>query len=174
VGSRRTATQTHKHTAHLDTGIARDLAALAAGRRVPATRIVRAAVASFLSPDSDAQTEAAITRRLDSLTRAMERPERAREIAGEDLAPFIRFRLTTTPPVSDDLRAAAQAKGRERYGRFVESLAKETTVCREPMRDLAAARSAPQDGEGSERWGRQRASARQGLVHARPRQEGER
>jgi hypothetical protein len=63
----------HKVTAYLEAGAARDLAALAARRRLPATRIVEAAVASFLSPDSADQTEAALTRRLDRLTRTMER-----------------------------------------------------------------------------------------------------
>jgi hypothetical protein len=133
----------HKVTAYLDAGVARDLAALAARRRVPATRIVEAAVASFLSPDGADQTEAAITRRLDRLTRTMERLERDQEITGEALALFIRFWLTTTPPVPDDLREAAQAKGRERYGSFVETLArrlaKGTTLSRELTREVAAA-----------------------------------
>ena len=145
----------HKVTAYLDTGVARDLAALAARRRVPATRIVEAAVASFLSPDGADQTEAAITRRLDRLTRTMERLERDQEITGEALALFIRFWLTTTPPVPDDLREAAQAKGRERYGSFVETLArrlaKGTTLSRELTRDLSRASIAPEDGEAGGR-----------------------
>ena len=149
------AMQKHKVTAYLDADVARDLAALAARRRVPATRIVEAAVASFLSPDSADQTEAAITRRLDRLTRTMDRLERDQAITGEALALFIRFWLTATPPVPDDLREAAQAKGRERYGSFVETLArrlaKRTTLSRELTRDLSTAHRAPQDSEGGER-----------------------
>ncbi|MCU0908756.1 MAG: hypothetical protein MUF73_15265 [Rhodobacteraceae bacterium] len=80
----------HKVTAYLDADVARDLAALAARRRLPATRIVEAAVTSFLSPDSADQNEAAITRRLDRLTRTMERLERDQQITGEALAVFIR------------------------------------------------------------------------------------
>jgi hypothetical protein len=91
--------QKHKVTAYLEPGVARDLAALATRRRVPATRIVEAAVASFLSPDSSDQTEAAITRRLDRLTRPMDRLERDQQITGEALALFIRFWLTATPPM---------------------------------------------------------------------------
>jgi predicted transcriptional regulator len=49
----------HRVTADLDADVARDLAALAARRRVAATRIVETAVASFLSPNSADQTEAA-------------------------------------------------------------------------------------------------------------------
>ena len=147
--------QKHKVTAYLDAGAARDLAALAARRRVPATRIVEAAFASFLSPDSADQTEAAITRRLDRLTRTMERLERDHGITGEALALFIRFWLTTTPPMPDDLREAAQAKGRERYGSFVETLArrlaKGTTLSRELTRDVAGAEGARDDGGASGR-----------------------
>lgn len=141
----------HKVTAYLDAAVARDLGALAGRRRVPATRIVETAVASFLSPDSADQTEAAITRRLDRLTRTMERLERDHEITGEALALFIRFWLATTPPMPDDLREAAQAKGRERYGSFIETLArrraKGTTLSRELTREVAASHSAPEDGE---------------------------
>lgn len=97
----------HKVTAYLDADVARDLAALAARRRVAATRIVETAVASFLTPDSADQTEAAITRRLDRLTRTLERLERDQQITGEALALFIRFWLTATPPVPDDLREVA-------------------------------------------------------------------
>jgi predicted transcriptional regulator len=147
--------QTHKVTAYLDAGVARDLAALAERRRLPAIRIVEAAVTSFLSPDSADQTEAAITRRLDRLTRTMDRLERDQQITGEALALFIRSWLTATPPVPDDLRDAAQAKGRERYGSFVETLArrlaKGTALSRELMRDLSRASIAPEDGEAGGR-----------------------
>jgi hypothetical protein len=143
--------QKHKVTAYLDADIARDLAALAARRRVAATRIVETAVASFLSPDSADQTEAAITRRLDRLTRTMERLERDQQITGEAVALFIRFWLTATPPMPDDLREAAQAKGKERYASFVETLArrlaKGTTLSRELTRDVAAASGPPEGGE---------------------------
>jgi hypothetical protein len=142
--------QKHKVTAYLETAVACDLGALATRRRVPATRIVEAAVASFLSPDGADQTEGAITRRLDRLTRTMDRLERDQQITGEALALFIRFWLTTTPPLPDDLREAAQAKGRERYRSFVETLArrlaKGTTLSRELTREVAASHSAQEDG----------------------------
>jgi hypothetical protein len=51
----------------------------------------------------------------------------------------------------DDLREAAQAGGRERYGSFVETLArrlaKGTTLRRELTRDVGAAECGPQEGE---------------------------
>jgi hypothetical protein len=37
---------------------------------------------------------------------------------------FIRFRLTITPPLPPDAMGAAQAKGRERYDKFIVALAR--------------------------------------------------
>jgi hypothetical protein len=142
----------HKVTARLVADVARDIAA---GHRVPATRIVETAVASFLSPDGADQTGAASTRRLDRPTRTMERLERDQQITGEPLARFIRVWLTPTSPVPDDLCETAQAKGRERYGSFVKTLArrlaKGTTLSRDPTRDVASASGAPEDREAGGR-----------------------
>jgi hypothetical protein len=35
---------------------------------------------------------------------------------------FVRFWLTITPPLPNDAQASAQAKGRERYEGFIETL----------------------------------------------------
>ena len=59
--------------------------------------------------------EAAIFRRLDRLTHPIERLEGDQTIAAEAVAHFVKFWLTTTPPLPDTMRDAAQAKGRERY-----------------------------------------------------------
>ena len=63
-----------------------------------------------------------VVRRLDRLTRAIERLERDFYISTEALALFVKFWLTTTPPLSDTMRDAAQAKGRECYEGFVDAL----------------------------------------------------
>lgn len=126
--------------AYFDPDLFDRLEAMATSRRVAKTHIVEAALASFLTPDDADQREAAITRRLDRMTRAIERLERDHEIASEALALFIRFWLTTTPPLPDDLREAAQAKGKERYNGFVETLgrrlAKGTTLAKEVSSDV--------------------------------------
>jgi len=83
---------------------------------------VEAAVASFLSPDGADRREAAFARRLDRLSRQVQRLERNIGIATETLALFIRFWLTITPPLPNDAHAAAQVKGRERYEGFIEAL----------------------------------------------------
>ncbi len=129
---------------YLDPPLAAGLEDLAARRRLSKSQIAEAALASFLSPDGSDQAEAAIVRRLDRLTRAVERLERDQEIAGEALALFVRFWLTTTPPLPDEQHEAAQAKGRERYGGFVGTLgrrlSKGTTLAREISRHRVDAR----------------------------------
>ena len=107
---------------YFDPALSAELEALAARRKVSKSQIVDAALAAFLSPDGADQREAAITRRLDRLTRAIERLERDMTIGNEALALFIRFWLTTTPPLPDTMREAAQAKGKERYEGFIEAL----------------------------------------------------
>jgi hypothetical protein len=88
----------------------------------PKLCVVETALSSHLSPDSSERMEAALGRRLDRLTRQVERLERHVTISNEALALFVRFWLTSTPPLPDTAQPAAQAKGRERYEGFVEAL----------------------------------------------------
>ncbi|MFG1404394.1 ribbon-helix-helix protein, CopG family [Xanthobacter sediminis] len=97
---------------------------LADRKRLPRSAIVEAAVASFLSPDAADQREAAFTRRLDRLSRQVQRIERDVRVTADALSLYIRFWLTITPPLPPDVQAAAQIKGRERYEGFVETLGK--------------------------------------------------
>ena len=87
--------------------------------------------------------EAALGKRLDRLTRQVERLERHITISNEAIALFVRFWLTSTPSVPEAALPAAQAKGRERYERYLEalgrrlakgqSLAQEVSVDSEPQ-----------------------------------------
>ncbi len=95
---------------------------LAIRKRLTRSAIVEAAIASFLSPDGADRREAAFTRRLDRLTRQMQRLERNSGISLEALALFVRFWLTVTPPLPPEAQTGAQAKGRERYEGFIEAL----------------------------------------------------
>src|SRR6266849_2747671 len=110
------------HTFRLPPDLAGKLADYASRKRVPQALVVEAALASHLSPDGSDQLEAALARRLDRMTRQIERLERHVTISNEAVALFIRFWLTSTPPLPDTAQAAAQAKGRERYDGFVEAL----------------------------------------------------
>ncbi|MGF1623961.1 MAG: CopG family transcriptional regulator [Alphaproteobacteria bacterium] len=98
------------------------IAELADRKGLSRSAIVEAAVASFLSPDGADRREAAFARRLDRLSRQLQRLERDVGISTETLALFIRFWLTITPPLPNDAQATAQAKGRERYEGFIEAL----------------------------------------------------
>src|SRR3954467_5772872 len=111
-----------KHTFRLPPDLAGQLADYAHRKRVPQALVVETARSSFLSPDNSERMEAALGRRLDRLTRHVERLERHVTISNEALALFVRFWLTATPPLPDTAHSAAQAKGRERYQGFVEAL----------------------------------------------------
>ena len=100
----------------------RQIADLADRKRLSRSAIVEAAVASFLSPDGADKREAAFSRRLDRLSRQVQRLERDLGVTAETLALFVRFWLTITPPLPNDAQASAQAKGRERYEGFIETL----------------------------------------------------
>lgn len=91
-------------------------------KHVSRTAIVEAALASYLSPDGAERLEAAVSRRLDRISRQLDRLEWHVELSNETLALFIRFWLTTTAPLPDTAMKAAQAMGKERWERFVESL----------------------------------------------------
>lgn len=97
---------------------------LAGRKRVTRSAVVEAAVESFLSPDHADMQEAALTRRLDRLSRQIARLERDQRITTETLALFVRFWLTVTPPIPPEDQASAQAKGRERFEGFVDALGK--------------------------------------------------
>ncbi|GBQ25597.1 hypothetical protein AA12717_2105 [Gluconacetobacter sacchari DSM 12717] len=130
-----------KHTIRLPADLSDRLAAYAARKKVPQALIVETALASFLSPDGPERLEAALARRLDRMTRQLERMERRVTISNESLAVFVRFWLTSTPPLPDAALAAAQSKGRERYDGFIEAvgrrLARGTTLDDEVRLDLA-------------------------------------
>jgi predicted transcriptional regulator len=111
-----------KHTFRLPLDLAGKLAEYATRKGVSQALLVEAAVASHLSPDGADRLEAALARRIDLMARQIERLERHVKISNEALALFVRFWLTSTPPLPDTAQPAAHAKGRERYEGFVAAL----------------------------------------------------
>jgi hypothetical protein len=140
-----------KHTIRLPPDVSAKLADYARRKRVAQTFVVEAALASFLSPDAAEQLEAALARRLDRMSRQIERLERGGAITSEALALFIRFWLTSTPPAPDAGQASAQARGRARYENFIEGLGRRLahgrTLFEEVSEDLEAAGAPPDDAE---------------------------
>ncbi|MEY9181197.1 putative transcriptional regulator [Bradyrhizobium sp. USDA 326] len=107
---------------YLDPDVMKALSAYAARREQSQSLIAEAAIASFLSPDSDERREAAIAKRLDQIDRRIARLERDVGIAVETIALFIRFWLTTTPPLPEPTAKAARAQAGARYDNFVAAL----------------------------------------------------
>jgi hypothetical protein len=100
-------------------------------------------VASSPSPHGADKREAAFARRLDRLSRQVQRLERDLGVTAETLALFVRFWLTITPPLPNDAQASAQAKGRERYEGFIETLGRRLQKGQSFLREI------PQDVAGA-------------------------
>lgn len=113
-----------KHTFRLPPDLSKQLADYAARKRISQALVVETALASFLSPDGSERLEAALTRRLDRLTRQADRIAWHTELGNEAVALFVRFWLTNNAPLPDTALSAAQAMGRERYQGFVEALSR--------------------------------------------------
>ena len=70
--------------------------------------IVEAAIASFLSPDGSERMEATFSRRLDRISRQLEKLDFHVEVGNEAVALFVRFWLGVTPSLPDEASAAAR------------------------------------------------------------------
>ncbi|MGI9375032.1 MAG: CopG family transcriptional regulator [Tsuneonella suprasediminis] len=113
-----------KHTIRLPPDLSAQLAEFSIRKRVPQAHIVEAALASFFSPDGSDRIEAAVSRRLDRLSRQADRLAYHIEVSNEALALFVRFWLTSTPPLPDTAQAAAKATGKDRYEGFLDALSR--------------------------------------------------
>ncbi|MEE3502902.1 conjugal transfer protein TraG [Acidiphilium acidophilum] len=109
---------------YFDPKVADQLTTFALRQGIHRSQLVEAAVMAFLSPDALDRREAAFVRRLDRLSRQMERIERDLTIAIEVQAQFVRFWLSASPPIPADQQDAAKARGSSRYQGFIETLGK--------------------------------------------------
>jgi predicted transcriptional regulator len=126
-----------KHTFRLPSDLAGRLEDYAKQKRLPYSAVAEAALASFLSADSSERMEAALARRLDRLTRQVERMEQHIAMSNEALALFVRFWLTANPSLPDTAQSAVQAKGRERYTAFVEALGRRLATGKRLAQEVA-------------------------------------
>src|ERR1043165_3391048 len=99
-----------KHTFRLPPDLAGKLADYAHRKRVPQALVVETALSSHLSPDNSERMEAALGRRLDRLTRQLERLDPHAPIPTKAPAFLVRFGLPAPPPLPDPAQPAAQAK----------------------------------------------------------------
>lgn len=104
--------------------LARTLDAASARMKRSKSEITQAALAAFLSPDGAEVAEAAVVRRLDRISRELERLDRDVTISNEALALLIKAWLTATPTLSAADQRAQSTKGQERYAGFLDALAR--------------------------------------------------
>lgn len=139
---------------YLDPKLAKQLESFAEERRKSLSIVAEASIASFLSPDASDRMEAVFTKRLDRIGRQIERLNRNTGVSLETLALFIRHWLVAVPAPPEAGYAEAQAKGRERYERFLETLGRRLsngpTLLREVAVDVAGAEDIPTANEGGE------------------------
>ena len=115
---------------------AKRLDELAAMKGLSKSSIIAAALASFLSPDSGDQREAAIAKRLDRLSRQFDKLERDQNILIETLALYVRYFLTVSTPVPEAHQEAARAQGRARFEQFIEQLGRHLMRGRSLVKDV--------------------------------------
>ena len=118
----------HEHAKRLD-----ELAAL---KGLSKSSIIAAALASFLSPDGGDQREAALAKRLDRLSRQLDKLERDQNILIETLALYVRYFLTVSTPVPEAHQEAARAQGRARFEQFIEQLGRHLLRGRSLVKDV--------------------------------------
>ncbi len=115
---------------------AKRLEQLAVHKGVSKSAVIAAALASFLSPDAADQREAAMSKRLDRLSRQFDRLERDQGILIETMALYVRYFLTVSVPVPEGQQDAARAQGRARYAQFIEQLARHIQRGRSLVREV--------------------------------------
>ena len=132
---------------YLDPGLMQQLTELADRKEQPKSLVAEAAITSFLTPDEGDRREAAFSRRLDLLTRQIDRLERDHMISAEALALFVRFWLTVTSSLPESAQADAQAKGDERYELFLEALGQRLAKGQSLLREVSTHRSERPSGQ---------------------------
>jgi predicted transcriptional regulator len=103
---------------------ARQLEELATLKGISKSGIIAAAVASYFSPEGPNQRSATLGRRLDALSRQIDRLERDHAVLLETVALWVRHQLAVSTPVPEGLQEAARAQGRARFADFVAQLAR--------------------------------------------------
>ncbi|GBQ30081.1 hypothetical protein AA12717_3434 [Gluconacetobacter sacchari DSM 12717] len=131
---------------YFDPDILKQMEARAARRNLSKSALVETAVLSFLTDDAAERQEAATSRRLDRMSRQIAGLEEDLSILAETLTLFIRFWLTSTPPLPESARASARAMGLERFEGFLTALERRLATgdrfLRERSRDIAARQGA--------------------------------
>lgn len=122
---------------YLDDHIAAQLTLISKRPGTNKSRIVNDALDKFFNPERDQAMSNAFIRRLDHMSKTIDRLDRNQSIDLESLALFIRYFLTITPllPASD--QASAHAIGRERFEAFIAQVGRRLTGDKSLAKDVA-------------------------------------
>lgn len=112
-----------KHTFRLPPALSRQLAETASRKRASQASIVEAALEAFLSPEGPQRLDGAFGRRLDRMSRQIDRLGYHVEIGNEAFALYVRRWLTVVPPPGE-ATAAHQAEAEGRFAQFIDALAR--------------------------------------------------
>ncbi len=129
---------------YLDDHTAAQLALLSKRPGANKSRIVNDALDGFFNPEKNEESTNALIRRLDRMSKALDRLDRNQSVGVETLALFIRYFLTITPPLPETDRAVAHALGRERFEMFAAQvgrrLAQDKNLLSEVLETIADTR----------------------------------
>lgn len=111
------------HSVHLKRSHVELLDQLATMKGVSRSEIIAAALAAYLSSGVAERWEVVTTPRFDKFAHQLEQLERGQTLLIETLALFIRDYLAGTAPVLGPHQEEDRARGRARFGQFIEQLA---------------------------------------------------
>ena len=130
-----------KVTVRLSEEVAERLEAAAQRPGANKTAIVEAALTRFLDPDGDT-SDAALLRRLNWMSRQLEKLDRDLRVVSETTALHARYHLTVTPPLPIPEQRAACVLGSERFEVFAAQVGTRvhlgTPLMRETLDRLSA------------------------------------
>jgi hypothetical protein len=119
-----------KLSAYVSDSVAQRLELAAKRPGANKSAIVDAALDRFLNPERDTSGDAALIRRLDRMSRQLERADRDVSVLAETIALFIRYYLTITPPLPSQDQDAARALGGSMSRPSSVSLPSSLSCCR--------------------------------------------
>lgn len=131
------------------------LRAYCAARGVTETSVVQAALKDYLDDTND---KTLLMRRLDRMSRALDRVQRDQDITAEAIAVFVQVWLGYAPRLEGTEREAARRSGNARYQQFLEEVARRYAagsrlvddIVKDRLVDPAELEAAAATGEGDE------------------------
>lgn len=121
---------------YLSDAVDRQLALAASRPGASKSAITEAALAAFLTAQAGGMPQPALVRRLDRMSRQLDRIDRDQAVVSETLALFVRYYLTITPPLPGADQGAARALGKERFEYFVAQLGRRLAGGKNLVRDV--------------------------------------